>query len=176
MRLSARSRYATRLLLELARRKGDTPVSAATLAQETGISVQFVEQILKPLKQQGVTSSVRGAAGGHRLARDASEITLAEVVKIMEGDLALAHCCADKDYDCVRKHECKTRHAWALASQMLEKTFASISLASLMKVGADTPAVPFASEAKGFSLGNLGPRAPRASLVRKIRIKKNLKK
>ena len=51
MRLSARSRYATRLLLELARRKGDTPVSAATLAQETGISVQFVEQILKPLKQ-----------------------------------------------------------------------------------------------------------------------------
>lgn len=175
MRLSARSRYATRLLLELAQHKGDTPVSAATLAQETGISVQFVEQILKPLKQRGVTSSVRGAAGGHRLARDASEITLAEIVKIMEGDLALAHCCADKDYDCARKQDCKTRHAWELGSQVLEKTFASISLASLLKSEHSAHGPTSLPEMKAFPFGG-GPRSTRPSQVRKIRIKKGLKK
>ena len=70
MKLSARSRYAARILLELARHKAGTPMSAAVLSQHTGVSVQFVEQILKPLKQKGLTNSVRGAAGGHRLAQD----------------------------------------------------------------------------------------------------------
>lgn len=175
MRLSARSRYATRLLLELAQHNGNAPVSAATLAQETGISVQFVEQILKPLKQRGVTSSVRGAAGGHRLAREASEITLAEIVKIMEGDLALAHCCADKDYDCARKQGCKTRHAWELGSQVLEKIFADISLASLLKTENHGHGSALVPEVKAFPFGG-GLRSTRPSQVRKIRIRKGLKK
>ena len=66
MKLSARSRYASRILLELAKHNGSAPMSAAVLSQHTGVSVQFVEQILKPLKQHGLTKSVRGAAGGHR--------------------------------------------------------------------------------------------------------------
>jgi len=59
MKLSARSRYASRILLELAKHKGVSPMSATTLSHRTGVSVQFVEQILKPLKQSGLTVSVR---------------------------------------------------------------------------------------------------------------------
>lgn len=133
MKLSARSRYASRILLELARHKGATPMSAATLSQHTGVSVQFVEQILKPLKQNGLTSSVRGASGGHRLARSAEEITLGEVVRLMEGGIMLTICCGEKANECPRRDGCMTRWAWMQVSGMLEKELDAISLADLLQ-------------------------------------------
>lgn len=132
MKLSARSRYASRILLELARHKGASPMSATTLSQHTGVSVQFVEQILKPLKQSGLTRSVRGAAGGHRLARPAEEITLGEVVRLMEGGILLTVCCGEKANDCPRRDGCLTRHAWLQVSSSLERELDSISLATLL--------------------------------------------
>ncbi len=132
MKLSARSRYAARILLELARHKSVLPMSAATLSQHTGVSVQFVEQILKPLKQKGLTSSIRGAAGGHKLARPAEEITLGEVVRLMEGGILLSVCCGEKANDCPRKGGCLTRRAWVQVSQSLETELDSITLAHLL--------------------------------------------
>ena len=133
MKLSARSRYAARILLELARHTGDSPLSASTLSQQTGVSVQFVEQILKPLKQQGLTTSLRGAAGGHKLARPAAEITLGEVVRLMEKGIQLTVCCDDRKMDtCPRKDGCLTRMAWQKVSQSLERELDSITLASLL--------------------------------------------
>lgn len=135
MKLSARSRYASRILLELAKHKEDAPMSAATLSQHTGVSVQFVEQILKPLKQNGFTRSVRGAAGGHRLARSADDISLGEVVRLMEGGILLTVCCGEKANDCPRKDACLTRRAWMQVSGILERELDSISLANLLQHG-----------------------------------------
>lgn len=132
MKLSARSRYASRILLELAKHKGSSPMSASTLSQHTGVSVQFVEQILKPLKQSGLTRSVRGAAGGHRLARSAEEITLGEVVRLMEGGIKLTVCCGEKSGDCPRRDGCPTRNAWMTVSSSLERELDSITLSSLL--------------------------------------------
>ncbi len=132
MKLSARSRYAARILLELARHKSGTPMSAAVLSQHTGVSVQFVEQILKPLKQKGLTKSVRGAAGGHRLAKKPEDITLGEVVRLMEGGIQLTVCCGEKAGDCPRKDGCLTRKAWVQVSRTLENELDSINLASLL--------------------------------------------
>lgn len=132
MKLSARARYASRILLELARHKGPAPVSAATLSQHTGVSVQFVEQILKPLKQSGMTQSVRGAAGGHRLARPAEDITLGDIVRLMEGGIMLTVCCGEKANDCPRRDSCLTRKAWVQVSHTLEQELNAISLASLL--------------------------------------------
>ena len=64
MRLSARSRYAVRLLIELAQCDPEIPTSAAVLAERTDITPLFVEQLLKPLRKAGLTKSVRGATGG----------------------------------------------------------------------------------------------------------------
>lgn len=132
MKLSARARYASRILLELAKHKGATPMSAATLSQHTGVSVQFVEQILKPLKQSGLTRSVRGAAGGHRLARPAEDITLGEVVRLMEGGIQLTVCCGEKANECPRRDGCLTRRAWLQVSRTLEQELDSITLAALL--------------------------------------------
>lgn len=135
MKLSARSRYASRILLELARHREASPMSAATLSQHTGVSIQFVEQILKPLKQHGLTRSVRGASGGHRLARPADSISLGEVIRLMESGIMLTVCCGEKADDCPRKDGCLTRRAWMRVSGILERELDSISLASLLQHG-----------------------------------------
>mgnify|MGYP003591215162 CR=1 FL=1 len=131
MKLSARSRYASRILLELAKHKSVAPMSAAMLSQHTGVSVQFVEQTLKPLKQNGLTQSIRGAAGGHKLARPAESITLGEVVRLMEGGIFLTVCCGEKANNCPRREGCLTRKAWIQVSRSLEKELDSITLATL---------------------------------------------
>lgn len=135
MKLSARSRYASRILLELARHNGTSPLSAAFLSQHTGVSVQFVEQILKPLRQHGLTKSIRGAAGGHRLAKAADDITLGEVIRLMEGGISLTVCCGEKANDCPRKDGCLTREAWRQVSRTLERELDSITLSKLLHNG-----------------------------------------
>jgi len=135
MKLSARSRYASRILLELARHDDNSPLSAAFLSQRTGVSVQFVEQILKPLKQHGLTKSVRGAAGGHKLAKPAGDITLGEVIRLMEGGINLTVCCGEKANDCPRKDGCLTREVWLRVSRTLEQELDSVSLSKMLHEG-----------------------------------------
>lgn len=132
MKFSAKTRYASRILLELAKNNASSPMSAAILSEFTGVSVQFVEQILKPLKQNGLTSSVRGAAGGHKLGKPAAEISLGEVVKLMEGGIQLSVCCGEKANECPRKDNCLIRRAWLQVSHTLERELDSITLSSLL--------------------------------------------
>ena len=132
MKLSARSRYATRLLLDLAlSQTDDSPRRTTLLSEATGITVQFIEQILRPLKQAGLVVSVRGAAGGHILNRDPAEITVGEIVRIMEGGVKLTDCVFDENL-CERASTCRTRHVWVRASKVLEQELDSVTLADLM--------------------------------------------
>ncbi|MBC17994.1 MAG: hypothetical protein CL942_13190 [Desulfovibrio sp.] len=132
MKLSARSRYATRLLLDLALRETDSPQRTTILSESTGITVQFIEQILRPLKKAGLITSVRGAAGGHILNQDPAKITVGEIVRIMEGGISLTDCVTD-DGLCKRSPICLTRKVWQRASRVLEQELDSITLADLMK-------------------------------------------
>ncbi len=135
MKLSARSRYAARILLELAQHKGSAPLSAATLSQRTGVSVQFVEQILKPLKQAGITASVRGAAGGHRLSKATNRVSLGDIVRLMEGGICLTVCCGKTHAHCQRQDSCLTRKAWERVSEALERELNAITLDVLLADG-----------------------------------------
>lgn len=76
MKLSAKSRYASRILLDLALHENGGLHRVNDISRRTGITVPFIEQIMKPLKQAGLIASKRGAAGGHQLRRAANEITL----------------------------------------------------------------------------------------------------
>lgn len=134
MKLSARSRYAARLLLDLAMHEPDKPVRTALLSENTGITVQFIEQIIRPLKKADLIRSVRGAAGGHMLNNPPAEITLGEIVRIMEGDINIADC-LDCETKCDRSTDCKTRNVWERASRAMEAELDSVTLADLM----DTP-------------------------------------
>ena len=138
MKLSARSRYAARLLLDLAMHEPNKPVRTALLSKNTGITVQFIEQIIRPLKKVDLIRSVRGAAGGHYLNKPPSEITLGEIVRATEGPISITNCidCEDK---CERSESCRTRSVWERASRAMEKELDSITLAELMNSADDCP-------------------------------------
>lgn len=86
MRLSAKTEYASLAMLELARRQHDEdPVRIREIADAHGVPSRFLVQILLQLKSAGLVTSTRGAAGGYRLARDASAITLADIYEVFDG-------------------------------------------------------------------------------------------
>src|SRR5262252_1632740 len=87
MRLSAKADYALRASLELAS-AGEGHIKAEALARAQGIPLRFLEQILLELKHAGLVASQRGAEGGYRLAKPPSDISLADVIRAVEGPLA----------------------------------------------------------------------------------------
>jgi Rrf2 family protein len=87
MRISAKVDYAVRAALELAA-AGDDPVKGDAIAEAQDIPLKFLENILGELKHHGVVASRRGAQGGYWLAKPAEEISLADVVRAVEGPLA----------------------------------------------------------------------------------------
>jgi Rrf2 family protein len=88
MRISAKAEYAVRAAVELAAATGDKPVKAERLASAQEIPLNFLENILGELRHAGVVRSQRGAEGGFRLARPASEVTIADVIRAVDGPLA----------------------------------------------------------------------------------------
>ena len=85
MRLSTRSRYAIRALLDLARHIDEGPVLVREIAEREDISVRYLEQLLLPLKAAGIVRAIRGANGGFTLSKNPSDINLREIIQIMEG-------------------------------------------------------------------------------------------
>jgi Rrf2 family protein len=91
MRVSAKSDYALRALIEMAARDGDEPVSAEELGRLQEIPLGFLQGILADLRRSGLVMSQRGQYGGWRLATDASAITVADVVRAVDGPLVSVH-------------------------------------------------------------------------------------
>lgn len=91
MKFSTRSTYGMRALVELALAGGHGPVSASVIAKRQVLSVPYLEQLLHRLKKEGLIGSVRGPRGGYVLARDPSRITIAEVVRTLDGDHDASH-------------------------------------------------------------------------------------
>lgn len=88
MRLSTRSTYGMRALVELALASGHGPVSATHIAKRQDLSVAYLEQLLHRLKKEGFVSSVRGPRGGYALAREPRRITMGQVVRVLDGGKA----------------------------------------------------------------------------------------
>ena len=87
MRISAKADYAVRAAVELAA-AGDEPLTAETVAERQDIPVQFLQKIFHEMRRARLVSSQRGRDGGHRLARPADEISVADVLRAVEGPLA----------------------------------------------------------------------------------------
>ena len=85
--VTTKSPYAVRALAELARRGGESPVPIGEIAKARDIPVQFLESLFATLRRGGVLQSQRGVKGGYRFARPPAEVTVLEVVELLEGDL-----------------------------------------------------------------------------------------
>src|SRR5881397_3707954 len=96
MKLSLRGEYALRALLVLGLNYKQSVVRIQTISQQQNIPKRFLEQILNDLKSAGAVESKRGAAGGYRLARPPKEISLAAVIRHIEGALAPVSCVSER--------------------------------------------------------------------------------
>ena len=132
MKLSAKTRYAARILLYLAKYGIERPISSSKLATQTGISSQFIEQILRQLRLAGIMGSIRGARGGHVLLRKPEDLTFGCIVKLMEGGIELSGC-LEKPGNFVRLDGCEVRLAWENLQDTLDGVFESITLRDLMQ-------------------------------------------
>lgn len=132
MKLTAKSRYATRILLDLALKGSQEPTSTAELSKATEVSVQFIEQIMRPLKKAGLIVSVRGAGGGHMLAKPPAEVTIGDIVRAVAGPITIASC-LEPDETCTKADTCLTRTVWQRASKAMERELDSITIDELVK-------------------------------------------
>jgi Rrf2 family protein len=131
MKLSTRTRYGLRAVLELAASQGKEPVQIKTIAQRQGISLKYLEQLMAILKSAGFVRSVRGAKGGYILAKKANQIKLSDVFNALEGPVTTVECLENENY-CARVADCVTRQVWAEVQQAIEKVLQSMTLQDLV--------------------------------------------
>lgn len=111
--LSQKARYAIRALVVLGTQSGDEPVLTADIARRAQVPRKFLEQILLELKKRGLVHSHRGKFGGYTLARKPEEISFTEIIRSIDGPLALSPCASRTAYrrcdDCVDEVTCVIR-------------------------------------------------------------------
>ena len=129
MKFSTRDRYALRLMVELANHPKDL-VPLKEISDAQGISLQYLEQIVTPLRQAGLLGSVRGAQGGYRLLRPAEDITAGEILRAVEGELT-AIPCLGAGADCPRRCQCYTLDFWAGLNDTINRYVDGVTLAQL---------------------------------------------
>ncbi len=138
MQLSTKSRYALRMLAELAIHGQQGPVTRAQLAVAQDISPDYMAQLFRQLQAAGLVHSVKGPGGGYELARDAAEITAGDIVRAVEGPIALAPC-DECNSLCTRVEGCIARLVWQDAAEALARRLDAWSLRDMAR-SAQAPA------------------------------------
>ena len=132
MKLSTRTRYGMRAIIELAQHEGKRPLQLKVIAERQDISIKSLEQLMSMMRSSGLLRSVRGAKGGYILARPPEQIKLNEVFRCLEGPVTTAECTENGDY-CERSADCVAREVWMEVEEAIQKILSSISLADLVK-------------------------------------------
>ncbi|KFZ44707.1 hypothetical protein DS62_13125 [Smithella sp. SC_K08D17] len=133
MKLSTRTRYGVRLMVALALNYGQNPVFLKNIAKDENISEKYLSLIIIPLRRIGLVNSIRGAHGGYNLAKEPSQITMKEIVDVLEGDCSLVDC-VNNPSTCPRVPICATHDIWAMIGGKISKTLSLITLDMLVKM------------------------------------------
>jgi Rrf2 family protein len=133
MKLSTRSRYGARLMLELALNYGKGPVNLRDLAKSQEIPERYLNNIMILLKSSGLINSSRGAKGGYTLAREPHEINLMEIIETTEGGICIVEC-VDDSTSCVRVPFCITRDIWIEIERKIKESLSSLTLADMARM------------------------------------------
>ena len=131
MKLSTRTRYGIRAILEIAVNYGNGPLQTRIIAQRQNISVKYLEQLMAILKSAGFVRSTRGAKGGYNLAKPPDQIKLSEVFSSLEGPVVTVECLEDESY-CANAADCIARQLWAQVQKAEDDVLESITLQDLV--------------------------------------------
>ena len=139
MMFSTKAEYGVRIMAHLAAHDGDTPVSLSVIADAEGLPLAYLEHLVQRLRRAELVDSRRGAHGGYTLARPPTEISMAEVVAALEGDIAPIECISaqsDGTLVCAREAQldrvCPTKVLWTRVQGSIVRTLEDISLSELV--------------------------------------------
>ena len=138
MRLSNLADYAV-VMLAAAVRSDGVRLSATCLAEQTGVPLPTAQKLVGRLAAAGLIVSSRGTGGGFRLARDPSDISLADIVEAVEGKIAMTTCVDHGRHDCAVEKTCQVKPHWNAVNDAMRGALAGVSLASLSKFPGETP-------------------------------------
>jgi len=131
LKLSTKSRYASRALIELGLKYGEGPVKLKDISAIQDISLKYLEQVMFPLRIGGYVKTLKGSQGGYILARHPNSITLLEIVECVEGPIAPVDC-VDRPGFCGRSEQCVTRDAWIGLKNVIRSELGNTTLDELV--------------------------------------------
>ncbi len=137
MRLTTKSRYGTRLILDITIHGRDKPVPLSDVSSRQNISVKYLEQLVGKLNKAGILKSYRGPFGGHRLAKSPEDISIGTIIRILEGSTAITDCAEQKKQVCGvcnRAGDCLSRWVWIEASHAMFDRLDKITISSLLAI------------------------------------------
>ncbi len=131
MKLSTRTRYGLRAILELAENYGQGPLRLRIIAERQEISIKYLEQLMAVLKSAGIVRSLRGPSGGYVLAKSPNEIRVSDCFNCLEGPVITSEC-VDNSSFCNRAADCIARGLWIDVQNTVMELLRSITLQSLI--------------------------------------------
>ena len=131
--VSTRGRYALRVIIDLAENSGNGHVPMREVAERQGLSLKYLERILPLLVSANLVEGIHGKGGGYRLSKDPSKISVGEVLRITEGDIAPVACLENNAVECEHINDCRTLPVWKGLNDRINEYLDSVSIADLMK-------------------------------------------
>jgi Rrf2 family iron-sulfur cluster assembly transcriptional regulator len=130
MRLTTKGRFAVTAMLDLALHGSNGPVTLAGISERQKISLSYLEQLFGKLRRRELVESVRGPGGGYHLARDASKVTVADIIKAVEEPLDSTQCAGREN--CLENQRCMTHDLWEELNTTVYGFLAGVSLSQLV--------------------------------------------
>ncbi len=132
LKLSTKGQYGVRAMFEIARGYPESPVTIKEISERQDVSVAYLEQILNKLRRAGLIRSVKGPGGGYLLTREPSGISIASILKELEGPVAITSC-LDPEEGCTRVEGCVTHLLWKSLGAKIEAFLETITLRDLLE-------------------------------------------
>ena len=148
MRISTKTRYGMRLMIDIAQNQGGGRVALKDVAERQGVSKKYLEQVVAPLVSAGLLGVTRGTQGGYHLSRPPQEITLADIVGASEDGLELLVCTVDSDA-CIRADGCPSRQIWGGLEGAMRAYLEGQTLAEVAHIGNGSCAAAGGSNGNG---------------------------
>lgn len=130
MKLSTKGRYGIKAMVDLAIHCGEEPVSIKSIAERQNISEYYLEQLFSPLRKANIIKSIRGAQGGYVLGREPKDITMSEIMEVLEGPVEISDCLEENT--CSNIECCATRGFWARIKESIDSVLESTTLQDLV--------------------------------------------
>lgn len=131
MKLSTKGKYGLKAIFELSLHVNEGPMPLNMIASKQKIPEQYLEQIFSTLKKSNLITSVRGAQGGYLLNKEPNDITVGDVLTILEGPVSLSQCLIDES-SCENSNDCSTKLVWEKLKIGIEDVLNSITLQDMI--------------------------------------------